>query len=61
MQHPPGPFAMTSFMRPVEHYRDRPHLAEAFVPAINEEIRRLAEAGADVYSSSTSRPRRDTR
>ncbi len=42
----PGPFAMTSFMRPVEHYRDRPHLAEAFVPAINEEIRRLAEAGA---------------
>jgi 5-methyltetrahydropteroyltriglutamate--homocysteine methyltransferase len=42
----PGPFAMTSFMRPVEHYRDRPHLAEAFVPAINDEIRRLAEAGA---------------
>jgi 5-methyltetrahydropteroyltriglutamate--homocysteine methyltransferase len=42
----PGPFAMTSFMRPVEHYRDRPQLAEAFVPAINAEIRRLAEAGA---------------
>jgi methionine synthase II (cobalamin-independent) len=42
----PGPFAMTSFMRPVEHYRDRPHLAEAFVPAINAEIRRLAEVGA---------------
>jgi 5-methyltetrahydropteroyltriglutamate--homocysteine methyltransferase len=42
----PGPFAMTSFMRPVEHYRDRPHLAEAFVPAINAEIRALAEAGA---------------
>jgi 5-methyltetrahydropteroyltriglutamate--homocysteine methyltransferase len=41
----PGPFAMTSFMRPVEHYRDRPHLAEAFVPAIKDEVRRLAEAG----------------
>jgi 5-methyltetrahydropteroyltriglutamate--homocysteine methyltransferase len=41
----PGPFAMTSFMRPVEHYRDRPQLAEAFVPSINEEIRRLAAAG----------------
>lgn len=42
----PGPFAMTTFMRPVEYYRDRPHLAEAFVPAINAEIRRLAEVGA---------------
>lgn len=42
----PGPFAMTSFMRPVEHYRDRPHLAEAFVPAIRQEIQGLAAAGA---------------
>jgi len=42
----PGPFAMTSFMRPLEYYRDRPHLAEAFVPAISAEIRQLAAAGA---------------
>jgi 5-methyltetrahydropteroyltriglutamate--homocysteine methyltransferase len=42
----PGPFAMTSFMRPVEHYADRPSLAEAFVPAIQAEVRALADAGA---------------
>jgi 5-methyltetrahydropteroyltriglutamate--homocysteine methyltransferase len=42
----PGPFAMTTFMRPVEHYRDRPSLAEAFVPALRAEIRALADAGA---------------
>jgi 5-methyltetrahydropteroyltriglutamate--homocysteine methyltransferase len=36
---------MTTFMRPVEHYPDRPSLAEAFVPAIHEEIKRLAAAG----------------
>jgi 5-methyltetrahydropteroyltriglutamate--homocysteine methyltransferase len=41
----PGPFALTTFIRPVEHYRDRTHLAEAFVPALNDEIRRLAAAG----------------
>lgn len=41
----PGPFATTTFMRPVEHYRDRPSLAEAFVPAIRAEIERLAAAG----------------
>ncbi len=41
----PGPFALTTFIRPVEHYRDRTHLAEAFVPALNAEIRRLAAAG----------------
>jgi 5-methyltetrahydropteroyltriglutamate--homocysteine methyltransferase len=41
----PGPFALTTFIRPVEHYRDRTHLAEAFVPPLNREIRRLAEAG----------------
>jgi 5-methyltetrahydropteroyltriglutamate--homocysteine methyltransferase len=42
----PGPFALTSFIRPVEYYRDRMQLAEAFVPAINAEIRGLAAAGA---------------
>lgn len=42
----PGPFALTSFYKPVEYYKDRTHLAEAFVPAINAEIRRLAAAGA---------------
>ena len=42
----PGPFALTTFYKPVEYYRDRSHLAEAFIPAINAEIRRLAEAGA---------------
>ena len=42
----PGPFAVTSFLKPVEHYRDRPHLAEEFVPAINAEVRALARAGA---------------
>lgn len=41
----PGPFAMTTFQKPVEYYRDRPHLAEAYVPALNDEIRRLAAAG----------------
>jgi 5-methyltetrahydropteroyltriglutamate--homocysteine methyltransferase len=41
----PGPFALTTFIRPVEHYRDRTELAEAFVPALNDEIRRLAAAG----------------
>jgi 5-methyltetrahydropteroyltriglutamate--homocysteine methyltransferase len=41
----PGPFALTTFIRPVEHYRDRTHLAEAFVPALNDEIKRLAAAG----------------
>ena len=41
----PGPFALTTFIRPVEHYRDRTHLAEAFVPALNAEIRALAAAG----------------
>ena len=30
----PGPFALTTFIRPVEHYTDRTHLAEAFVPAL---------------------------
>jgi 5-methyltetrahydropteroyltriglutamate--homocysteine methyltransferase len=43
----PGPFALTTWYKPVEHYRDRTHLAEAFVPAINEEVRRLAAAGAN--------------
>jgi 5-methyltetrahydropteroyltriglutamate--homocysteine methyltransferase len=42
----PGPFALTSFFKPVEYYRDRTQLAEAFVPAINDEIKRLAQAGA---------------
>lgn len=41
----PGPFALTTFIRPVEYYTDRTHLAEAFVPAINAEIRALAAAG----------------
>lgn len=41
----PGPFALTTFIRPVEHYRDRTELAEAFVPALNAEIRALAAAG----------------
>jgi 5-methyltetrahydropteroyltriglutamate--homocysteine methyltransferase len=41
----PGPFALTTFIRPVAHYRDRTELAEAFVPALNAEIRRLADAG----------------
>lgn len=41
----PGPFALTTFIRPVEYYRDRTQLAEAFVPALNREIRRLAESG----------------
>ena len=35
----PGPFALTTFIRPVEHYTDRTHLAEAFVPALNHEIK----------------------
>lgn len=42
----PGPFAITGFMKPVQYYRDRPHLAEAFIPVVNAEIRRLAAAGA---------------
>jgi 5-methyltetrahydropteroyltriglutamate--homocysteine methyltransferase len=42
----PGPFALTSFIRPVEYYRDRVDLARAFVPVINAEIRALAAAGA---------------
>ena len=41
----PGPFALTTFIRPVEHYRTRTELAEAFVPALNQEIRGLAAAG----------------
>lgn len=41
----PGPFALTTFIRPVDYYTDRTHLAEAFVPALNHEIRELAAAG----------------
>jgi 5-methyltetrahydropteroyltriglutamate--homocysteine methyltransferase len=41
----PGPYALTAWYRPVEYYRDRTHLAEDFVPAINAEIRRLVAAG----------------
>ena len=41
----PGPFALTTFIRPVDYYTDRTHLAEAFVPALNHEIRQLAAAG----------------
>jgi 5-methyltetrahydropteroyltriglutamate--homocysteine methyltransferase len=41
----PGPYALTAWYRPVEYYRDRTHLAEDFVPAINAEVRRLVEAG----------------
>jgi 5-methyltetrahydropteroyltriglutamate--homocysteine methyltransferase len=44
----PGPFALTTWYKPVEYYKDRTHLAEAFVPAINAEIRRLAVAGAKI-------------
>jgi 5-methyltetrahydropteroyltriglutamate--homocysteine methyltransferase len=43
----PGPFALTSFFKPVAHYRDRTHLAEEFVPAIADEIQRLANSGAN--------------
>ena len=43
----PGPFALTTFIRPVEYYTDRTHLAEAFVPALNHEIRQLAAAGCN--------------
>lgn len=42
----PGPFALTSFIRPVAFYRDRLHLAEAFVPAVHAEIAGLVAAGA---------------
>ena len=42
----PGPYALTAYVRPVEGYRSRRELAEAFVPAINAELRRLAAAGA---------------
>lgn len=41
----PGPYALTAWYRPVEHYRDRTHLAEDLVPAINAEIRGLIAAG----------------
>ena len=44
-QSVPGPFAITSWYKPVGHYSDRTQLAEAFVPAINHEIRQLADAG----------------
>jgi 5-methyltetrahydropteroyltriglutamate--homocysteine methyltransferase len=64
----PGPFAITSFLKPVEHYRDRPHLAEEFVPVINAEIAALAREGATLiqidepavpglYGSDPHRPR----
>ncbi|HZR98577.1 MAG TPA: methionine synthase [Chloroflexota bacterium] len=42
----PGPYALTAYIRPVEGYRSRRELAEAFVPAINAELRRLVAAGA---------------
>ena len=42
----PGPFALTSFYKPVEYYKDRTQLAEAFVPAIHAEVQRLAQEGA---------------
>src|SRR5262245_42163189 len=42
----PGPYAITAWYKPVEHYKDRSELAAAFVPAIKDEIRRLAAAGA---------------
>ena len=41
----PGPFALTTFYKPVNYYRDRTELAEAFVPPIQDEIRRLAAEG----------------
>jgi 5-methyltetrahydropteroyltriglutamate--homocysteine methyltransferase len=42
----PGAFAITAWYKPVEHYKDRTELAQAFVPALKDEIRRLAAAGA---------------
>jgi 5-methyltetrahydropteroyltriglutamate--homocysteine methyltransferase len=42
----PGPFALTTWFKPVAYYSDRTALAEAFVPAINYEIKQLAAAGA---------------
>jgi 5-methyltetrahydropteroyltriglutamate--homocysteine methyltransferase len=42
----PGPYALTAYIRPVEGYRTRRELAEAFVPAINAELKRLVSAGA---------------
>jgi 5-methyltetrahydropteroyltriglutamate--homocysteine methyltransferase len=42
----PGPYALTAYIRPVEGYRSRRELAEAFVPAINAELKRLVAAGA---------------
>jgi 5-methyltetrahydropteroyltriglutamate--homocysteine methyltransferase len=42
----PGPLALTAYIRPVEGYRSRRELAEAFVPAINAELKRLVAAGA---------------
>ena len=42
----PGPFAITSFLKPVEFYKDRPQLAAEFVPAIRAEIQALARDGA---------------
>lgn len=42
----PGAYAITTWYKPVEHYKDRTQLAEAFVPALKNEIKRLAAAGA---------------
>jgi 5-methyltetrahydropteroyltriglutamate--homocysteine methyltransferase len=42
----PGAFAITAWYKPVEHYKDRTELAWAFVPALKDEIKRLAAAGA---------------
>jgi 5-methyltetrahydropteroyltriglutamate--homocysteine methyltransferase len=42
----PGPYALTAYIRTVEGYRGRRELAEAFVPAINAELKRLVAAGA---------------
>ena len=51
----PGPFAITSFLKPVAHYRDRPHLAEEFVPAINAEIAALSPARSHAHSGRRAR------
>jgi 5-methyltetrahydropteroyltriglutamate--homocysteine methyltransferase len=42
----PGAYAITTWYKPVEHYKDRTELAAAFVPALKDEIKRLAAAGA---------------
>jgi 5-methyltetrahydropteroyltriglutamate--homocysteine methyltransferase len=42
----PGPYALTAYIRPVEGYKSRRELAEAFVPAINAELKQLVVAGA---------------